>query len=80
MNTRYYISIIIALGLLVSCSSEPLKKKSDGFDLTVEVAQAKNMKQPELLSFTGKLEAATHSRLSTRIMGQVEKVYVKLGE
>ena len=80
MNTRYYLSIIIALGLFFSCSSESVKKKSNGFDLTVEVAKAKNLKQPELLSFTGKLEAAVHSKLSTRIMGQVEKVYVKLGE
>jgi len=80
MNTRYYLSIFIALGLLASCSSEPVKKKSEGFDLTVEVAQAKNIKQAELLSFTGKLEAATHSKLSTRIMGQVEKIHVKLGE
>jgi len=80
MNTRYYLSVLIALGFLVSCSSEPVKKKAEGFDLTVEVAKAKTIKQPELLSFTGKLEAATHSRLSTRIMGQVEKVYVKLGE
>lgn len=80
MNTRYYLSIIIALGLMVSCSSEPTKKKSVEFDLSVEVAQVKNMEQPELISFTGKLEAATHSKLSTRIMGQVEKVYVKLGE
>ena len=80
MNTQYYLSILVAIGLLVSCSSEPVKKKSEGFDLMVDVAQAKNIKQAELLSFTGKLEAATHSKLSTRIMGQVEKVYVKLGE
>jgi len=40
MNTRYYLSIILALALLVSCSSEPVKKKATGFDLTVEVAQA----------------------------------------
>jgi len=80
MNTRYYLSIFVAIGLLVSCSSEPVKKKSKGFDLTVEVAQAKNIKQAELCSFTGKLEAATYSKLSTRIMGQVENIHVKLGE
>jgi len=80
MNTRYYLSIILAFGLLASCSSEPVKKKASGFDLTVEVAQAKNIKQAELLSFTGKLEAGTYSKLSTRIMGQVEKIHVKLGE
>ncbi|WP_372644557.1 efflux RND transporter periplasmic adaptor subunit [Ancylomarina sp.] len=80
MNTRYYLSLFIALGLLASCSNEPAKKKSEGFDLSVEVAQAKNIQQPELLSFTGKLEAATSSKLSTRIMGQVEKIHVKIGE
>ena len=80
MNTRYYLSIFIALGLLASCSSEPTTKKSKRFDLSVQVAQAKNLKQAELLTFTGKLEAATYSKLSTRIMGQVEKIKVKLGE
>lgn len=80
MNTKYYLSIFVAIGLLVSCSSEPVKKKSSDFDLMVNVAQAENIKQAELLSFTGKLEAATYSKLSTRIMGQVEKIDVKLGE
>ena len=80
MNTRYFLMIIIALGLFVSCSSEPTKKKIEGFDQTVEVAQAKSTKQADMLSFTGKIEAETHSRLSTRIMGQVEKIHVKLGE
>ncbi len=80
MNTRYYLSLFIAVGLLASCSSEPVKKKSEKFDLTVEVAKAENIKQTELLSFTGKLEASTHSKLSTRIMGQVEQIHVKLGE
>jgi len=80
MNTRYYLSIILVLALLASCSSETVKKKARGFDLTVEVAQAKNIKQAELLSFTGKLQAGTYSKLSTRIMGQVENIHVKLGE
>jgi len=80
MNTRYYLSIFIALGLFASCSSEPVTKKSKRFDLSVQVAQAKNLKQAELLTFTGKLEAATYSKLSTRIMGQVENIKVKLGE
>ncbi len=80
MNTRYYLSILIAFGLLSSCSSEPFQKKTKDFDLSVAVTQVKNVKQAELLSFTGKIEAATHSKLSTRIMGQIEKVHVKLGE
>ncbi|MRT93541.1 efflux RND transporter periplasmic adaptor subunit [Ancylomarina sp. 16SWW S1-10-2] len=80
MNTKYYLSIFVAIGLLASCSSEPVKKKTESFDLTVDVAQVENIKEAELLSFTGKLEAASYSKLSTRIMGQVENIHVKLGE
>ena len=80
MNTKYYLSLFVAIGLLASCSSEPVKKKTESFDLTVDVAQVENIKEAELFSFTGKLEAATYSKLSTRIMGQVENIHVKLGE
>lgn len=83
MNTRHYLGILIGisvLAFLASCSSEPAQKKKEAYDLTVEIAEIQKIQQPELLSFTGKLEAATHSKLSTRIMGQVEKIHVKIGE
>ena len=73
---------LIALGglSLQSCGGETKVKEIEKVDVAVTVGIAKLINQPELLSFSGKLEAETHSNLSTRIMGQIAKIKVETGQ
>eukprot|EP01029_Cantina_marsupialis_P022901 TRINITY_DN5628_c0_g2_i2.p3 TRINITY_DN5628_c0_g2~~TRINITY_DN5628_c0_g2_i2.p3 ORF type:complete len:362 (+),score=54.48 TRINITY_DN5628_c0_g2_i2:1425-2510(+) len=83
MNTKRIL--LIAFIALVSLSLSSCGGKSDAkeprkVDLSVKVAKVKLENQPEILSFSGKIEAETHSNLSTRIMGQIAKIYIEPGQ
>jgi len=83
MKSNKYLIIAIVAILAVGFQSCGEKSNANGnakADLTVSVATVKMENQPEILSFSGKIEAETHSNLSTRIMGQIAKIYVEPGQ
>lgn len=86
MNSRnFLIIVLITLGglSLQSCDSKSKAKETKKMkkaDVSVAVGIAKLTNQAELMSFSGKLEAETHSNLSTRIMGQIAKINVETGQ
>lgn len=83
MNSKNYI-VIATLALsglfMQSCGGESTAKETAKAEVKVRVEIAKLANQPELMSFSGKLEAETHSNLSTRVMGQIEKINVETGQ
>lgn len=83
MNSKNYLFIILIslAGLLLqSCGGKSPNAEPKEVDVKVKVETAKLQEQPEILRFSGKLEAEKHSNLSTRIMGQVVKIYVEPGQ
>ncbi|WP_321297587.1 efflux RND transporter periplasmic adaptor subunit [Marinifilum fragile] len=83
MNSKIILLIVITATLtwgFQSCGSESTGKENHKADVTVSVQTVKMLNQPELLNFSGKIEAETHSNLSTRIMGQIERIYVEPGQ
>ena len=83
MKSNKYLIIAIVAILAVGIQSCGEKSNANGnakADLTVSVGTVKMKNQPEILSFSGKIEAETHSNLSTRIMGQIAKIYVESGQ
>ena len=83
MNSKNLLIIgLITLGglTLQSCGEKTTAKETAKADLIVSVKTIKMENQPELMSFSGKIEAETHSNLSTRIMGQIAKYHVETGQ
>lgn len=83
MNSRNFLIIaLITLGglSLQSCGGESKAKEAKKVEVSVAVEIAKLTNQAELMSFSGKVEAETHSNLSTRIMGQIAKINVETGQ
>lgn len=83
MNSKNYLFIILIslAGLLLqSCGGKSPNAEPKEVDVKVKVETAKLQEQPEILRFSGKLEAEKHSNLSTRIMGQIVKIYVEPGQ
>ncbi|RUT79895.1 efflux RND transporter periplasmic adaptor subunit [Ancylomarina longa] len=72
--------MIVSFIGLQSCGKDTATNKSQATKLNVKLGTVKIENQPEILSFSGKLEAATHSNLSTRLMGQIAKYYVEIGQ
>ncbi|PKQ61601.1 hypothetical protein BZG02_15555 [Labilibaculum filiforme] len=81
-SSKFLIIALIALGgfALQSCGSESKQKEVEEATVNVKVGVAQLTNQAELMSFSGKLEAETHSNLSTRIMGQIAKIKVETGQ
>lgn len=83
MNTTktLIIALIVSVSIaFTSCGKKTDAKETSKADVIVNVASVKLENQPETLSFSGKIEAETHSNLSTRIMGQIAKIYVEPGQ
>ncbi len=83
MNLKQYLLlgiIISSFFILQSCGGGENKKESVKTDITVVVEKARLDMNPDILSFSGKIEAETHSNISTRIMGQISKIFVIPGQ
>lgn len=79
---KYLLSgiILISLLILMSCGNKKDKQEKVNADVTVKLEKASLENNPDILSFSGKIEAETHSNISTRIMGQIAKIYVVPGQ
>ncbi|MDQ2177956.1 efflux RND transporter periplasmic adaptor subunit [Marinifilum sp. D714] len=83
MNSKTILLIAMTATLawgFQSCGRESNTKEDQKADVAVSVQTVKMLNQPELLNFSGKIEAETHSNLSTRIMGQIARIYVEPGQ
>ncbi|NVK53371.1 MAG: efflux RND transporter periplasmic adaptor subunit [Flavobacteriaceae bacterium] len=80
-NYIYKISLTITLTFLVSCGKEQQKQVAkNSAIINVQVAKVVTNKKDSFLVVSGKIQAAKSADLSTRIMGYVKKVHVKVGD
>jgi RND family efflux transporter MFP subunit len=81
LNTIKYLSLFLLTLGFVACSEE---KKSlteiDQKPITVSVKKIKKVNITDNIVFTGRIEAAKKAKLSTRLMGTIEKITVKVGD
>ena len=71
----------LALGILVSaCGSKSQQETVSETKVAARLAVAELKNYPVVHSFSGKLEAEKIANLSTRMMGQVNQIYVKPGQ
>jgi RND family efflux transporter MFP subunit len=70
-----------ALGIfLSSCGNRDSKTAVLQEKIAVQLAVAELREYPVVYGFSGKLEAEKQTKLSTRLMGQVSRIYVKPGQ
>ena len=74
------VALVATLFVLGSCGSKENEKMQDTPVIKAAVATAQVTEYPTQYSFSGKLQADKQASLSTRVMGQVQKVYVKPGD
>lgn len=75
------ILMAFALGIfLSSCGNKDGKTAVPQEKIAVQLAIAELKEYPVIYSFSGKLEAEKQTKLSTRNMGQVSRIYVKPGQ
>ena len=73
--------LILVLGFMISsCGDKPTGDTNPNEKIRATIAKAELTEYPVIHSFSGKLEADKQSNLSTRIMGQVSRIYVKPGQ
>ncbi|MGD9930008.1 MAG: efflux RND transporter periplasmic adaptor subunit [Mangrovibacterium sp.] len=86
MKANLYRFSLIALtvfsGALIfsSCGGKKAESPLTGPKVQATVAVAELKDYPSQYSFSGKIEADKQATLSTRMMGQVERIYVKRGQ
>ncbi len=79
-TTLLLIATAATLFALSSCGNKENEKKAAVPAIKATVATAQVTEYPTQYSFSGKLQADKQSNLSTRVMGQVQKVYVQPGK
>lgn len=81
LQTKIFIAIAALAIVAASCGEKETKHTAVAPKKVVATIATANLKEyPVVHSFSGKLEADKQSNLSTRIMGQISKVYVKTGQ
>ncbi|MRI02426.1 efflux RND transporter periplasmic adaptor subunit [Kriegella sp. EG-1] len=81
-NRKYIIMAIFGATLIItSCSSNEKKTVADNSPaVTVVVNTVSEDNGSSNLSVSGKIEATKSANISTRMMGYVDKIYVKVGD
>lgn len=73
--------VALAVGILISaCGNKEPKEVVSEAKVQAQLAVAELKDYPMVYSFSGKLEAEKIANLSTRMMGQVSRIYVKPGQ
>ncbi|WP_053977240.1 efflux RND transporter periplasmic adaptor subunit [Mangrovimonas xylaniphaga] len=81
MKTLYTLSIVAVTALFMSCGSKDAKQESQkGPAVAVTVSPIKADGNSTFLSVSGKVQAVNSADLSTRFMGYVNSVPVKVGD
>jgi RND family efflux transporter MFP subunit len=80
-KTKLFIAIVLVGFIAISCGN---KENKDAVvaqkQLSAKIAVAQLKDYPIVHSFSGKLEADKQTNLSTRIMGQISRIYVTPGQ
>ncbi len=79
-NLKTFVLIAFTGLFAVSCGNRNESDASTEPKVQVEMAVAQLKDYPAVISFSGKLEADKQSNLSTRVMGQIDRIYVKPGQ
>ncbi|WP_431163022.1 efflux RND transporter periplasmic adaptor subunit [Flagellimonas beolgyonensis] len=82
-NTTIYKNAFIALTLgitLASCGSDKAQKQDNAPAVPVTVAEVETGDSNTILAGSGQINALNHATLSTRMMGYVESLPVKIGQ
>ena len=80
-NYNYILSILTTTLLLWSCGGDEKKQiANNGPAITVKTNQVLESNNGPMLAVSGKIQATNAADLSTRMMGYVNKVYVKVGD
>jgi len=82
MKNNKFLTAIIALSfLIVSCGGDHKSSTVESMDpVAVKVSNIKTDNNNPFVMASGKIEATNSANLSTRMMGYVNKVYVKVGD
>lgn len=81
LQTKIFIAIAALAIIVSSCGKKEEKHAAAPQEkVVVDIATANLKEYPVVHSFSGKLQADKQSNLSTRIMGQISKIYVKTGQ
>jgi len=81
MNTKLYIATFITALLLASCGNGDKKTVADNSPaILVSVNSVAEKSNASFLTASGKIEAVNSANLSTRMMGYVDNIFVKVGE
>lgn len=82
MKKHIYFTIAIALSILItSCGSDHKKPIAESMTpITVQVSSVQADGNNQFVTASGKIEATNSANLSTRMMGFVNKIYVKVGD
>jgi RND family efflux transporter MFP subunit len=78
-NLTYIILGIASMQLMFSCGTTERKTIESAPAISVTTSQALKSSEGATVSASGKIEAATSANLSTRMMGNVTNVHVKVG-
>ncbi len=74
-------AILIAIILLTSCGGEDKKAVADNSPaVAVQIRTVSENNSSPFLTVSGKIEAAKSANISTRMMGYVDKIHVKVGD
>ncbi|WP_228851983.1 efflux RND transporter periplasmic adaptor subunit [Aegicerativicinus sediminis] len=79
-KANYIIAIMSFMLLLFSCGGKKENKHTSPTPVLVHVASVSSEQNESWVSASGKIEAVNSANLSTRSMGFVEKIYVKVGD
>lgn len=79
-NKIYATLFFLALFMVFSCKDNVSVKEDNTPIISVKTAQVSENNTNSFLSSSGKIEAVNSASLSTRIMGYVNEVHVKVGD
>jgi len=80
MNLKSVSFMMLAAGILLqSCGDEKMSKKEPQ-GIVVETQEVKEVVVPKIYEFSGTVSSLKKSTLSTRIMGQIDQIFVHEGD
>ncbi len=80
MKSRYSITLLALFGFIVSCSTPKTENQQNDKSISVEVATVENTNSNQSIEISGTVQGVNNATISTRIMGIVTDVPVKVGD
>lgn len=80
MNIRYNIILGISISLLIGCGQKTTDQKKETATVPVYIQKVAPNNTSSLITATGKIQASHNAELSTRFMGYITRIPVKVGD